>query len=275
MAISGMKGQVYYGTTNKCLKYSCDGPEPFTEPTECLQDEVTKFVMTDRVKYTEFGHDKSDGWIDGLSGNRGYDIAIDAMWVPKPAQGGRHPNDNSWNKLHAGVSVYLELYPVGKSCVYVKKGFGTIKQRTDTVSMRDGDPIEYSLSITSRGPWKDYDSEGHEIEQAPWGGFECLPCAHVGGGGGGGGGGGSGGGSESGGGGGGGGSESGSGGSGGGSESGGGGGGGGGGCTGSVIWRWDGEMWEQVLGTCEGNCNAIPPSAPGTTVGEEQTTDCA
>jgi hypothetical protein len=170
MAVSGMKGRVYYGPTSGCIAYTCDGITWPSVDVDCLEDEVTRFVIVDSVNKREFGHDKSGGWTDVLVGIRKLSITFDAMWVPKGAG-----EEQSFNILQAGRTLFLRLFPLGTGCNFYFEGYCVIDQITKTYDMTAGEPITYSCSATSRGPWHIYGPDGIVAESA-WGGFECLTC---------------------------------------------------------------------------------------------------
>ena len=158
MALSGMMGKVYY-IDNSCPTVDCS---QFSTPSgggTCWFDQVTKFTVVDSVQKKEFGHDKSEGWQDVCAGTRKAAITLDAMIVPgssRPAL----PN--------AGKVLYLKLYPIGEAGgATPAAGYALVDQISYTYDQERGDPIAYSATLSSKGPWTG-------LGGTAWGGFECL-----------------------------------------------------------------------------------------------------
>ena len=166
MGMSGMKGQVYY-VDSECPTTDCDTGwvHPSIAAAACLEDEVTKFTVVDSVNKREYGHDKSYGWQDICAGTRRFGITLDAVWRPKPEGSGID------ELLYAGRVLYLILYPLGSACDVVDpmKGYAMIDQVTKTYDQERGEPVSYTCSLSSKGPWI-----GLGVENYPWGGFECY-----------------------------------------------------------------------------------------------------
>jgi hypothetical protein len=164
MGMSGMKGQVYY-VDDQCPDSDCDGWDaPTTDSATCLQDEVIRFVIEDSVYKREYGHDKSFGWQDVCAGIRRFGITLEAMWRNKA--GGSAVDEI----LYAGRVLYLLLYPLGvdgSTCATPLAGYALIDRVTKTHDQERGEPISYSCTLSSKGPWTG-PSTG-----VNWGGFEC------------------------------------------------------------------------------------------------------
>lgn len=160
MGLSGFRGKVYY-VNDACPTIDCT---QFTEPTGaefCWYDEVTKFTVVDSVQKKEYGHDKSEGWQDVVAGTRRLAITVDAMLHGAPGLTNR-------SRLAAGQVLGLVLYPAGVGCGGDMSGYAMIDQVSYTYDNETGQPIAYTLTLSSKGPWT-----GLGAADLNWGGFEC------------------------------------------------------------------------------------------------------
>lgn len=168
MAISGMRGQIYY-VNSACPDADCDAwDSPTSETQVCIPDEVTRFTIDDSVQNRKYGHDKSFGWQDVCAGVRSFAINIDAFWKPKTVAG-------SFDEIcGAGKVVYLALYPLGEdeeACHEAWAGYAMFERITRTNDFERGDPVSYRATLASKGPWTGPDN----VTQ--WGGLECTDCS--------------------------------------------------------------------------------------------------
>jgi len=163
MGLSGVRGRVYY-VNSGCPTVNCaDGFSAQPDGTEtCWYDEVTRFTIADSVKKREYGHDKSEGWQDVVAGVRRVGVTIDAVLRPEAAS----------TQLQAGRVMWLVLYPVGygeTTCGDPVEGYAMVDQVSYTYDLENGEPISYTATLSSKGPWTGFDSDSD-----PWGGFECA-----------------------------------------------------------------------------------------------------
>ena len=159
MGLSGFRGKVYF-INNSCPTVDCT---QFTRPggdAICWEDEVTKFTIVDSVNKKEYGHDKSQGWQDVSAGIRKATITLDAKIVKQGGAGGA-------SILSAGRVLYLGLYPFGKKGRTPAEGYAMVDQVSYTYDQETGDPMSYTATLSSKGPWKG-------LGGTKWGGFECL-----------------------------------------------------------------------------------------------------
>jgi hypothetical protein len=160
--MSGMKGQVYY-VEAACPTVSC---EEFTvpEPEDCWEDEVTRFTIVDSVQSRKYGHDKSQGWQDVCAGIRSLVITLDAVI------GSGTVESLGMTPLSAGQVVGLALYPfgAGSGCNTPALGYAVVDQISYTVDQERGEPVAYTMTLSSKGPWSGLGAN------TAWGGFECA-----------------------------------------------------------------------------------------------------
>lgn len=161
MGFSGVLGKVYFIDTG-CPVLGCEGTgwESPSGTANCWNDEVTRFTLVDSVSKREYGHDKSLGWQDVVAGTRRCGITLDAML---------RPDDTAHPVLQAGKIVWLQLYPYGitGACATPLEGYAMIDQISYTYDQESGQPISYSATLSSKGPWTGFTSD------SDWGGFEC------------------------------------------------------------------------------------------------------
>jgi hypothetical protein len=161
MAISGMKGKVYYDL-GSCPTYDLDTGVWTIDASSTLAypDEVTNFTITDSVQKREFGHDKSGGWQDVCAGTRRVGIVLSAML-----------NVAETHHLHAGQVLYTELYPTSATgvCNTPAAGYVMVDQISRSVDIETGQPVGYTVTLSSKGPWTGLGG----LDGRPWGGFEC------------------------------------------------------------------------------------------------------
>jgi len=165
MGLSGMKGKVCY------VDHACPIIDPVTSvwttpagSEEAWSDEVTKFEVVDSAQKREYGHDKSHGWQDVVTGIRRLAITLNA--VMRAGTGVSMP-------IHAGGVLFLVLYPTGTSgtCTTPIKGYAAVDQVSYTYDQEKGDPIAYTATLSSKGPWYGLADDPLNAEQR--GGFEC------------------------------------------------------------------------------------------------------
>jgi len=168
MGLSGFKGKVFL-LNNACPLVSCSQyGRPSTGLVECMTDEVTRFSVVDSVQLREYGHDKSQGWQDTVSGIRRLEVTIDAI-VHRDNTGGL----GGTGLIYAGKTLYLELFPIGTAVVggcdtSAAEGYATVRQVSYQYDQETGQPISYTATLASKGPWI-----GVGGDDAQWGGFEC------------------------------------------------------------------------------------------------------
>lgn len=155
-AITGAKGQVYW-VDDQCPESDCSS-WPLSEASgTCWGDEITRFEVVDSVNKKEYGHDKSHGWQDVCAGIRRLGITLNA--ICRPVAG-------VIALFHSGQVVYLKMYPVGVACGGQMQGYAMIDQVSYTIDQETGDPVGYTMTLSSKGPWSGLGSGN-------WGGFEC------------------------------------------------------------------------------------------------------
>jgi hypothetical protein len=108
-----------------------------------LEDEVTHFNITDNVNMRRYGHDKSGGWQAAVPGTRGLQITIEAMLAAAPS-GPATPNP--------GQSIFLSLVP-GVHCGHHYEGHAIVESVAIRVNIETGDPVGYTMTCVSNGPW--------------------------------------------------------------------------------------------------------------------------
>jgi hypothetical protein len=164
MGFSGMKGEVYH--MNAHCPHVMDGTAPNGDELKWA-DEVTRFVLTESVAKREFGHDKSFGFQDVVTGTRAAEVTLDAV---------SRFQYQSINGYHAGMIMYLILYPfgadnanesVGCSALSVS-GYFMVERVSVSTDLDRGDPVSYTMTLTSHGPLFN-----KAIGNENWGGFEC------------------------------------------------------------------------------------------------------
>ena len=163
MGMSGLMGKVWW-VDDHCPGIDCSHWGSAAGTNRCWHDEVTRFDIVDSVNKREYGHDKSRGWQDVVAGIRRLSITLTAMWLPGAAAN---------TPLRAGRVLFLELYPTNTSggCATPLKGFAMIDQVSYTVDIERGEPLSYTATFSSKGPWLGFASDPTGV--GLWGGFEC------------------------------------------------------------------------------------------------------
>lgn len=155
MAITGSMGKVYYSVETPTTVNCTTGAFSAGDGNVCWEDEITRFEVNDSVQTREFGHDKSRGWQDIVSGTRRLGITLNAMYNPTSSM------------LAAGRVVYLKLYPFGTggSCNTPLEGYAMVQSVSYTYDQERGDPVSYTMTLSSKLAWSGWTA-------ANWGGFE-------------------------------------------------------------------------------------------------------
>jgi hypothetical protein len=158
MGFSGMNGRIYF-INEACPGVNFASAAGAGSPGTQWQDEVTKFSVTESVNKREYGHDKSQGWQDVCAGIRKLSITLDAVMS----------GNVSTQPLRSGRVVWLQLYPAGTSGTGDPlEGYAMVDQISYTYDQERGEPISYTMSLSSKGPWTGFTDTGL------WGGFECA-----------------------------------------------------------------------------------------------------
>ena len=160
MGLSGYRGKVYYIDVS-CPTVDCTQYATEAGTLTCLSDEVTRFSIVDSVTAHRYGHDKSQGWDDSVSGTRRAEISLDAN-----IHHGNVDGVGGDDEIHAGKVLYLYLYPAGTDCGEPAHGYALVERVSYTYDQRTGAPISYTATLSSKGPW-------HGLGGTYWGGFEC------------------------------------------------------------------------------------------------------
>ncbi len=161
MGVSGMMGKVYY-IDDQCPISTCAEWAAPTGASNCWTDEVTRFTIVDSVNKREYGHDKSFGWQDVVAGIRRLGITLDGMLRSRTG------SEEAVQPLRAGRVVYLQLYPSGVNCSTPLQGYAMVDQISYTYDQERGDPISYTMTLSSKGPWIGF------VDTGDWGGIECA-----------------------------------------------------------------------------------------------------
>ena len=153
MGFSGMKGRVYAINTH-CPR-TLNGAPPSGKAVLWV-DEVTRFQVNESAQKREYGHDKSFGWQDLVYGTKRCEITLDAT-IHRARHG---------PILKSGMVLYLVLRPLGMSCGGRMGGWAGIDRVSYTVDQNTGEPVSYTITMSSKGKWR-------ELSPKEWGGFEC------------------------------------------------------------------------------------------------------
>jgi hypothetical protein len=168
MALSGMQGKIYY--SNVPIVPPDDWTPPagvsLTTPATRWHDEITGFSLDDSGASGTYVHDKSGGWYDNWVGARGLDISISAK---------QRPQGSVLSPLYFGKVVWLQLYPAGTVGVcedMVAQGYATVTRISYQYNM-EGEPIAYTATLRSKGPWNGLPPGNYLFDaNPPIGGFE-------------------------------------------------------------------------------------------------------
>jgi hypothetical protein len=171
MGFSGMKGKVYH--LNAECPTMLDGSPP-VGAANLWFDEVTRFVVSESANIRRYGHDKSYGWQATCSGIRRVEVALDCVVA--------YQNESA-DAYNVGQVVYLILHPFGSGATAAVgtcdglpiSGYFVVDRMTLTTDLENGRPVEYSMSLVSKGYINGMQSDQQlGIGVVPnWGGFEC------------------------------------------------------------------------------------------------------
>ncbi len=190
MGFSGMKGKVYLADDHCPADLSGTNTQ---SSTSVWPDEVKRFMLTEKANIRRYVHDKSFGFQDVVSGIRSVDVSLDAVFHGQcgGAADSGSSGVNSVYIYHAGQVVWLELEPFGPAetdggngraacnCNPIR-GYFMIEQIATTTNIESGDPVEYTMTLTSKGyidglgDDQSFTSAAMVDPKPNWGGFECA-----------------------------------------------------------------------------------------------------